>query len=189
MSVPVLRRLAATFAALAIVSLFGLVAFAQDGGQDVDASWAAVLWDSYDAAPYTDWAYQPGAPEGFYVGQQPHGMVLRTYANDIAVEDVASGAATFSSGAVIVKENHMPTGVDTESMEHQDPVSDFGGDLAAWTYMVKVPGYAPDSGDWFWGRIAPDGSVMAGGTPDGCVGCHSQVEDNDWVFNSQMGGN
>jgi len=55
--------------------------------------------------------------------------------------------------------------------------------------MVKVPGYAPDSGDWFWGRIAPDGSVMAGGTPDGCVGCHSQVEDNDWVFNSQMGGN
>lgn len=189
MSVSVLRRLSATVAALAVVSLFGLVAFAQDEGQDVDASWAGVLWDSYDAAPYTDWAFQPGVPEGFYVGQQPHGMVLRSYANDIAVQDVESGAATFSAGAVIIKENHMPTGVDTASMENQDPVTGFEGDLAAWTYMVKVPGYAPDGGDWFWGRIAADGSVMAGGTPAGCVGCHGGVADNDWVFNSQLGGN
>jgi hypothetical protein len=189
MSARPIRRLAATVAALAMVSLFGLVAFAQDDAPDVNASWAAVLWDSYEAAPYTDWPFQPGAPEGFYVGQQPHGMVLRTFANDVAMEDVASGAATFSSGAVIVKENHMPTGVDVDALEHQDPLSDFGGDLAAWTYMVKVPGFAPETGDWFWGRIAADGSVLAGGTPQGCVGCHAQVEDNDWVFNSQMGGN
>jgi hypothetical protein len=189
MSAPVLRRLAATVAALAVVSLFGLVAFAQDDGQDVNASWAQVLLDSYQDAPYTDWAFEPGVPEGFYVGVEPHGLILRTYVNDIAAEDFGSGADSFSEGAVLMKENHMPTGVDVGMMEQQAAVDDFDGDLAAWTFMVKVPGYAPDSGDWFWAKINADGSLAAAGSPGGCVGCHSQVEDNDWVFNGQLGGN
>jgi hypothetical protein len=53
--------------------------------------------------------------------------------------------------------------------------------------MVKVPGYAPDTGDWFWGRFAADGSLLAAGSPQGCVACHAQVQDNDWVFNASIG--
>lgn len=189
MSGTTVRRFAVALAAASLVALFGLVAFAQDdGAADVNAAWAAVLWDSYDGA-YADWAFEAGVPEGYYVGVEPHGLILRTFVNDVAEADIAAGADAFSSGAVIVKENHMPTGVDLSQYELQDPVPDFGGDLAAWTYMVKVPGFAPESGDWFWGRIAGDGSVLAGGSPDGCVGCHAQVEGNDWVFNAAIGGN
>lgn len=192
MSTRLVRRLSAALSTVLVLALLGFVAFAQDDGDapNVNASWANVLWDSFEAAPYTDWSFEPGVPEGYYVGVEPHGMILRTFVNDIAMADFGSGADAFSSGAVIIKENHMPTGVDLSSLDQQDPVADFGGDLAAWTYMVKVPGFAPDTGDWFYGRIAGDGSLLAAGSPEGCVACHSQVaEDNDWVFNGSLAGN
>ncbi len=192
MSTRLVRRLSAALVAGSILALLGVGAFAQDAGDapDVNASWATVLWAGFEAAPYTDWAFEADVPEGYYVGVEPHGMILRTFANDIAAADFGSGADAFSSGAMIVKENHMPTGVDLSVLELQDPVPDFGGDLAAWTYMVKVPGYSPDTGDWFYAKLAADGSVMAAGSPEGCVGCHSQVEeDNDWVFNGKLAGN
>jgi len=179
--------LAATLAALLVLTA-GLIARAQDDAAEpnVDASFAQVLWDGW-ADVYTDWPYEAGVPEGYYVGAAPHGMVLRTFVNDVAEADIAGGAAAFSAGAVLVKENHAPTGVDLTGLDPQTALPDFQGDLAAWTWMVKVPGYAPDTGDWFWGRFAADGSLLAAGSPAGCIGCHAQVEDNDWVFNAALG--
>lgn len=165
----------------------GSVAVAQDdAGPDVDGSFALVLWQAW-ADDYTEWAFEAGVPEDYYVGVAPHGMVLRTFVNDVAAADVDGGASVFSPGAVLIKENHAPTGVDISGLEAQTALPDFEGDLQAWTYMVKVPGYAPETGDWFYGRIAGDGSLLAAGSPAGCVACHAQVEDNDWVFNAPLG--
>lgn len=189
---PVVSRLAwlgiptALLLAVVLSLSLGSVALAQDDGPNVDASFAMVLWQAWES-DYTDWPYEAGVPEGYYVGAEPHGMVLRTFVNDIAAADVSGGATVFSPGAALIKENHRPTGVDIEGMDPQTALPDFEGDLAAWTYMVKVPGYSPDTGDWFWGRIAGDGSLLAAGSPDGCVACHSQVESNDWVFNATLG--
>lgn len=161
------------------------VAVAQSEGDE--AQRASDYFQEFQAAPYTDWAAQPDAPEGFYVGQEPHGMLLRSFANEVAVQDAESGADTFSDGAVIVKENHMAEGVDVEGMDPQETVEDFEGALAVVTFMVKEEGYAPDAGDWFWGRVLPDGTVEAAGQVEGCIGCHQQAE-NDFVFNTTLGG-
>lgn len=178
---------AALLVALVLMFLPTSVAVAQDDdGANVDGSFALVMWQGW-ADEYTDWSYEAGVPADYYVGVEPHGMILRTFVNDIAADDVSGGATVFSPGAVLIKENHAPTGVDISDMEAQTAVPGFEGDLQAWTYMVKMPGYAPETGDWFYGRIAGDGSLMAAGSPAGCVGCHSQVEDNDWVFNAPLG--
>ena len=144
------------------------------------------LFQEVSEAVYTNWAFQPGVPEGYYVGQQPHGLVLRSYANDIALEGVGSGADAFPEGSIIVKENHMPGDVDTASMEPQAPVAEFKGQLDAITYMVKMPGYNPDAGDWFWAKIQPGGAIDVAGKGAGCIGCHTQVAENDYVFNSSL---
>lgn len=189
MSEPVRFRpawFAAVMAAVLVLTA-GLMARAQDDTEpNADASFAQILWDGW-ADVYPSWPYEAGVPEGYYVGAAPHGMVLRSFVNDVAAADIAGGAAEFSPGAVLIKENHMPTGVNLEGLDPQTALPEFGGDLAAWTWMVKVPGYAPDTGDWFWGRFAADGSLLAAGSPAGCVGCHAQVEDNDWVFNAAIG--
>ena len=179
--------LAAALAAILVLTAC-LLARAQDDAAEpnVDAAFATVLWDAW-ADVYTDWPFEAGVPEGYYVGAEPHGMVLRTFVNDIAAADIEASAGAFSEGAVLIKENHAPTGVDLTGLAPQTALPDFDGDLRAWTWMVKVPGYAPETGDWFWGRFAADGSLLAAGSPQGCVACHAQVQDNDWVFNASIG--
>lgn len=177
------NRLVATV--LAVLVAMGAIAWAQDGSDP--AARAQIELEALQGVPYTDWAFEPGVPEGYYVGVEPHGLVLQVFLNQVAYQDLASGADTFSDGAIIMKENHMPTGVDVDAMPLQAAVPGFEGDLASYTFMIKDEGYNPDGGDWFWAKLQADGSVDAAGTPDGCLGCHAQVEDNDWVFNAQLG--
>lgn len=174
-------------AALALIGAIGLAVTA--AAQDDDLAQASDYFDAFQAAPYTDWPFQPGVPAGYYVGTEPHGMVLRVFVNGVAMQDVQTGAAQHSPGAVLIKENHMPGDTDLTGMEAQAALPDFGGNLAVLTYMVKVPGYNPDAGDWFWGRQQPDGTIDAAGRVEGCIGCHTQAAGNDYVFNSQLGGN
>jgi hypothetical protein len=177
-------------AALAVIALGALVLAQQPHeGQpfsEDDANRAMQYFDEINATPYTEWAFEPNVPQGYYVGVEPHGMILRVFVNDTVTEDLggdgtADGA--FSEGAIIVKENHMPGAVDISAMELQAPVDDFGGNLAALTFMVKIPGYNPQAGDWFWAKMTPDGSIDAAGKPDGCIACHSQAVHQDYVFN------
>jgi hypothetical protein len=60
-------------------------------------------------------------PEGYYVGVEPRGMILRTFMNDVAIEDTRGDAATFSDGAIIVKENHMPGDVVNRGCWRRQP--------------------------------------------------------------------
>jgi hypothetical protein len=50
------------------------------------------------------------------------------------------------------------------------------------TPMYKFKGYNPEAGDWFWGKYGPDGKVMVAGKVNGCIECHEDVKDNDWIF-------
>jgi hypothetical protein len=178
--------------AVAVIA-FGALVLAQHEGQpftEEDANQATRFFEEINAAPYTDWAFEPNVPEGFYVGVEPHGMILRVFVNDVVTGDLEEGRLAgdaFSDGAIIVKENHMPGDVNVADMELQAPVPDFEGNLAALTYMVKVPGYNPEAGDWFWAKMAPDGKIDAAGKAQGCIGCHSQAVNQDFVFNIPAG--
>lgn len=179
-----------TFAGWVAVGLLLLVVAVQfviaQSADTTDEEKANAYFEDIQAAPYTDWAFEPGVPEGFYTGTPPHGLVLRTFINDLVAEAVGSGADAFPEGSVIVKENHMPGDVDVAGMERHAAVEGFEGNLDALTVMVKIAGYNPEAGDWFWAKYQPDGSILAAGQPAGCIGCHGQVAANDYVYDASL---
>jgi len=77
----------------------------------------------------------------------------------------ASGKNAAEVGTIVVKEN---IGNDNK--------------LKALTVMYKVEGFNPENGDWFWAKYIPKGKVDKSGKVTGCIGCHTSVEDNDYIF-------
>ncbi|NIW35421.1 MAG: hypothetical protein GWN32_02375 [Gemmatimonadetes bacterium] len=137
------------------------------------ALWAHLQEEHYASS----WALWPGKGR-LYMGQEPHGMRLTTYVNDIAARALASGAEEMPDGAIVVKENFTPDSA-----------------LAAITVMYKRNGYNPDHANWFFSKFRPDGEVdqapngmrLAGRVP-GCQNCHGSKKDNDYIFTSELGG-
>jgi hypothetical protein len=114
--------------------------------------------------PYTRWPLWPGKGK-LYEGREPHGMLLTTYVSKGALKVIKNKKGKFGDAAIIVKENYKPDKT-----------------LAAVTVMYKVREYNPEAGDWFWAKYAPDGTVQKAGKVEGCINCHSDAADNDWVF-------
>lgn len=140
----------------------------------LDTTGAAVWAHLTDADYANSWTLWPEKGE-LYTGQQPHGALLTTYLNDVAANALSSHAGSMPDGAVIVKENYMPD-----------------SSLAAVTVMVKVSGYNPDQGDWFYSKHLPDGTLdqangmsLAGRVP-GCIGCHGAQASNDYIFTGSL---
>lgn len=134
---------------------------------------AASVWAHLNAASYRDnWALWPGKGER-YPGGEPHGSTLTTYVNGIAAGALADRASEMPPGAIIVKENYMPS-----------------GELAAITTMFKVPGYNPSAGDWHWVKFLPDGSVDGDGAMEGqvpgCIQCHTGSANNDYIVTGPL---
>ncbi len=134
----------------------------------------AAVWAHIQESDYQAWPRWPGLGDQ-YAGQEPHGMLLTTYVNDVALAALESGATTMPAGAVIIKDNYMPDGT-----------------LAAVTTMLKVPGYNADAGDWFWTKHLPDGTLDAApngmaleGRLPGCIGCHTTAVSTDYLVNAQ----
>ena len=60
------------------------------------------------------------------------------------------------------------------------------------TIMYRSKGYAPDSGDWYWVKYRPDGTVdktppemgnmRLAGRLNGCINCHNAADGDDYVF-------
>lgn len=152
---------------------------------DEDEATAGNIWGFIENQDYEfSWRYIPGKI-GFYEGQEPHGAILRTYVNNIAFDAIEAQNQTgeFPHGTIIIKENHVTEHMTGENGdEGEEQLADFIGNLESITLMVKVRGYNPDVGDWFWAKYQPDGSIDAAGQADGCIGCHSQVADQDYVF-------
>lgn len=122
-------------------------------------------------SPYTKWPMWPGK-QAFYPGTMPHGALLTTYVNDVALKALLEGEAQMPPGAIMVKENY-----------------DKSKKLMAITTMYKVAGFDPPHHDWFWVKYSPEGKVMeeAAGKVKGCLGCHGQQAGNDYLFTGKLG--
>lgn len=133
---------------------------------------AAALRAHLEAVDYRDsWSRWPGL-DAYYSGNEPHGLLLTTWVNDIVAETVGSGQTLMPSGAVIVKENFTPDST-----------------LVATTVMYKQAGYDAAHNDWFFVKFGPDGDVESSpkGTPlagrvTGCQNCHADRADFDYLY-------
>lgn len=170
-----------------------IVAFGLISAQSSDEATAKNVWDLIHNQAYEfTWHYEPGAPPGFYRGNEPHGKVLRTFYNNIAYDAVEAKLGAFPVGSILVKENHITghqsgeAGAEAAQDGSNRAVEDFVPNLEAITVMVKIAGYNPEAGNWFWAKYQPDGSLDAVGKPEGCIGCHGQVADNDYVFDASL---
>jgi len=115
----------------------------------------------------------PGSTE-MMPGKSPHGAFVTVLVNDIALKSIEEKKATFDDESLIVKENY---GADKA----------FGG----YTIMYKEAGYYPEGGDWYWAKFDEKGTAALEGDAvktmfteknEGCIACHAQVKDKDWVF-------
>jgi hypothetical protein len=113
--------------------------------------------------PYKKWKTWPGKGE-MYEGTEPHGSLLTTYVNDIALKSIKKQKG-MKNNAIIVKENYAPN-----------------KKLVAVTAMYKVKGYDPENGDWFWVKYDAGLNVLKEGKVKGCLACHGTVKDNDFIF-------
>ena len=147
-----------------LLTLSALSAYAMSHKGAPAAKGDAVITYFTETSPYQQWALWPGKGK-LYKGQHPHGAYLTTYVSKHALEAIKAKAGTLPNGSFVVKENYSP---DKK--------------LAAITVMYKKEGYDPKSGDWFWLKYGPDGTIMKEGMVGGCIGCHQGVMDNDWLF-------
>jgi hypothetical protein len=114
--------------------------------------------------PYQQWSMWPGK-EKLYPGTEPHGALLTTYVNDVALKGFRNWEGGLPDNAIVVKENYMPDKI-----------------LAAVTVMYKKAGYSPQAGDYFWLKFTPDGKIEAEGRVEMCVGCHRAAQKGDFLF-------
>jgi len=123
------------------------------------------IWAHLTAAEYREnWRLWPGKDE-LYTGVDPHGMLLTTYANDVAFAALSAGSTQLPEGSVVVKENFMPDST-----------------LAAVTTMYRVRGYNPEHQDWFFAKHDPAGVVEVAGRDPMCQGCHAGAPGADYLF-------
>lgn len=147
---------------------------AQQFGSQGDQDFADQLWQIMTERNLAG----ENAVQAFpYPGTDPHGMMLETFYTNATVDG--------HEGALVVKRNYGPDGVTVDEVlgsrkEH----------LASVTVMFRrAQDYAPDSGNWFWVKFLPDGSLdqAPNGTPlagmaQGCISCHASAEGDDYLF-------
>lgn len=133
---------------------------------------ADALWETLQTADYrANWELWPEKGE-LYSGGEPHGMLLTTYLNGVALQALRGGAGSLPLGSILVKENFMPDST-----------------LAATTVMVKRPvPYNPQHRGWYFMKRLADGTVEAAGRVEGCQSCHAQAADNDYVLTGSLSG-
>lgn len=108
-------------------------------------------WESWGTAPNWD---------GIQASSDcTHGNYVKITFNELALN--AYGDEDLPDGSIVVKR-----GYDN---------ADGTGAVGFVTVMKKIDGYDPARNDWFWARIADDGtpSDSAVGQASFCYGCHS----------------
>ncbi len=142
----------------------------EDMGAEAPAADGAAIIEYLGAADYQNaWQHLPGT-EPLYTGQDPHGALLSTYFNAIAMQAIEDKAGSIPVGGMVLKENYMPDGT-----------------LAAVTVMYKPAGYEnADANGWFFLKYAADGMIEAEGKVEGCTECHGDVRDNDFLFSADV---
>lgn len=132
-----------------------------------------------DTSAYSEWGTWPADDfndfSGLLTSGAPHGGIVRIFVNDVALAAAEDFTGELPLGSIILKENYTGTMVD-------EP-----GDLDALTIMYKVEGYNPDQGDWYWLKVLADGTIAAEGKVAGCIGCHGQANNKDYVLRYGFG--
>ncbi|WP_372921300.1 cytochrome P460 family protein [Roseovarius sp.] len=156
------------------LSLMVSAVVAQDFGGQEDRDYASEVWQSMEERNMAG----DGAVQAFpYPGTDPHGMMLETFYTDATVDG--------HTGTLVIKRNYGPEGVTVDQV-----LGSPGDHLAAVTIMFRRSDeYAPESGNWFWAKYLPDGSLdqtpdgtRIAGMAQGCIGCHSEAEGEDYLF-------
>ncbi|MFH1689951.1 MAG: hypothetical protein ABIE42_06900 [Candidatus Eisenbacteria bacterium] len=145
-------------------------------GGEADVAFAKALWTAMDE--YSGWIMQ----SEIMPGKSPHGMYVRMYYSIVTIDGMAYH--------VVVKDNYGGEGVTLEMVKERP-----GDYLIAVTPMLqREQGYDSDNNDWYWVKYGTDGSVamndtamaMAGrvakGMPMGCIACHANAADGDYLF-------
>lgn len=136
---------------------------------------ASNLWDLIQTENYSKRWYNWLGEKEFYEGVNPHGALLTTYVNSVAVEAIENKEGEMRDGAIVVNESY-----DAEK------------DLQAITVMFKIARFDKEHNNWFWVKYNPDGKVDTlekdgkeielAGTPELCVSCHKNQVLNDYLF-------
>ena len=102
-----------------------------------------------------------------FLSREPREARGRTRVNKPALKGIKKGKLEdgMPMGSIIVKENYSPE-----------------EELISVTSMYKKEGFNPEAGDWFWVNHTPDEEIDAAGKVQGCIDCHSQVENRDYLF-------
>lgn len=130
---------------------------------------AEAVWSYLEEENYQEnWEVWP-EKEPYYEGVEPHGALLTTYVNSMAMEGLTGNDSTLPDRSIIVKDNFMPDST-----------------LAATTVMYKVPGFDPENNDWWWLKRNADGEIEAAGRGEGCISCHGTAADNDYVLTGTL---
>lgn len=119
--------------------------------------------------PYKEWATWPGMEE-MHKGTEPHGSFHTTYVNKIALDSIPKGKG-MANNAIIIKENYAPN-----------------KNLMSVSVMYKVKDYNSESANWFWANYDAKFNILEEGKVKSCLGCHSTVKDNDYIFSGKVTG-
>lgn len=155
----VVHRILALFLACAL-SGAGIAAYAQDRAEPLPCDYKQVGLDAAkfyvyltQDTPYRSWPLWPGRGK-LSPGTAPHGRYVTTYVNPAALQSLASGEG-MAFGSLIVTENY-----------------DAGKNLTGLMVKLKIKGYDPPAGDWYWFQYDSGGAVIAEGRVDSCKTCH-----------------
>ncbi len=124
-----------------------------------------------DVAGYTQWLQLNAEPIPPVPGGDPHNGTKNVYVNKTREDIAPNGEQQFPypDGSIVIKEAYRPG-------------KDFVGLIAI---MRKKAGVDPDHNDWEfieYVRNAPDADFSVIAKDGVCWGCHSRVEDVDYVF-------
>jgi hypothetical protein len=139
------------------------------GGKE-DVEFANKMWKAMDG--YQKWLMK----SDMMPGKSPHGAFVQLYYNIVNVDK--------KPYHVVIKDNFTP---DKK--------------LAAVTVMIqREAGYDPDNNDWFWVKYDADGTIskndkdmalagrVAKGMDAGCIACHKDDVDGDYLFSNTKEG-
>ncbi len=105
---------------------------------------------------------------------QPGSRPVDAYTIDRA--DPASRQAILHAGG-IVHLHRYPSGALLIKENFSRP-----GRMTGVTAMLKIPGYDASDRNWLMASYAPNGRVLAYGKVATCIGCHTLVRRQDFVY-------
>jgi hypothetical protein len=133
-------------------------------GQMPEPDAEAIFSEITDAGNYKEWSIWPGTG-AMEDGTGVHGEYVIVYISDNAVSTAETGGEMMPYETMVVKEGFN---ADEE--------------LTGIYLMYKAEDYDPENNDWFWAAYSPDGSVNAEGRVTGCINCHVDGQDADYIF-------